>query len=170
MVDVNFVFAQDDEDDEDEVPVAEKYMRDKYEEYYEADFDVIFNAVKQFVEETGAGIENDAVADNDLGFKKGMCRSKIFVFTQNTDSAFKIIQKYSFKPPFIRGGVWTSARIQYKILLNDEGNGKISVVFNNEFSGFEDHVTFKVHFFKTNGLIEHEGFIRIKELIEEVKK
>ncbi len=164
IVNTNVVIAQ--EDDEYDIPAAEKYMRDKYIEYYEADFDAVFNAVKQYVISLGAEIERDVTADNDKGFKKGMVRSNIFVLTQKTDSAFKVIQKYSFRPPFIRGGIWTSARVQYKILLNDEGNGKISVVFENELSGFEDHATFKVHFFKTNGLLEHEGFATIKDLIE----
>lgn len=165
----NFVFAQEDEEEDEEVHASEKYMREKYIEYYDADFNTVFEAVKQFVVSTGAEIERDVTADNDAGLLKGMVRSKMYVLTQKKDSAFKVIQKYSFRPPFIRGGVWTSARIQYKILLNDEGNGKISVLFENEFSGFEDNATFKVHFFKTNGLLENEGFIKIKELAEAKK-
>ncbi|MCL2039741.1 MAG: hypothetical protein FWG85_04855 [Bacteroidetes bacterium] len=164
IVNTNIVLAQ--EDDEYDVPAAEKYIRDKYIEYYEADFDAVFNAVKQYLLIVGAEIERDATADNDLGLKKGMIRSNIVVLTQKKDSAFKVIQKYSFRPPFIRGGVWTSARVQYKVLLNDDGDGKISVVFENEFSGFEDHATFKVHFFKTNGLLEFEGFEALTDLIE----
>ena len=164
IVDNNIVLAQ--EEDDYDIPAAEKYMRDKYIEYYETDFESVFNAVKQYLIIVGAEIEREVTADNDAGLKKGMVRSNIAVLTQKKDSAFKIIQKYSFRPPFIRGGIWTSARVQYKILLNDEGNGKISVVFENEFSGFEDHATFKVHFFKTNGLLEYEGFEIIKEIIE----
>ena len=166
----NFIFAQDDYDeDEDDIPKAERYMRDKYIEYYEADFNVVFESVKQYVVEMGAEIERDATADNDIGRLKGLVRSNIFVLTQRRDSVFKVIQRYSFKPPFIRGGVWTSARIQFRILLNDEGDGRTSVVFENELSAFEDNVTFKVHIFKTNGFFEYEGFNRIKEIVESKK-
>ena len=165
----NFIFAaidDEDEDDEEEVHSSLKYMRDKYIEFYDADFNVVFEAAKRLLTSSGIEVDRDVTADNDLGLQKGMIRSGVAVLSQKTDSAFKIIQKYAYKPPFIRGGVWTSARLLYKILLNDEGNGKISVVFENEFSGFEDHITFKVHFFKTNGLIEYEGFAKIREFIE----
>ena len=164
IANTNFIFAQD--DDEEEVHSSLRYLRDTYIEYYEADFNNVFESVKQFIIETGAEIDRDVTASNDLGLQKGMIRSKVLVLSQKTDSTFRIIRTYAHKPPFIRGGVWTSVRIQYRILLNDEGDGRISVLFENEFSGFEDNVTFKVHFFKTNGFLEHEGFEKIKNLIE----
>ena len=166
----NFVIALDDDEDEEEVHSSLKYMRDKYIEYYEADFNVVFNAAKQFILSTEAEIDRDATADNDFGLQKGMIRSGVLVLSQKKDLVFKVIQKYAHKPPFIRGGVWTSARVMYRVLINDEGDGRISVVFDNEFSGFEENISGKVHFFKTNGLLEYEGFEKIKELVAEKKQ
>ena len=196
-------FAQKDETE----PVSEKlkYFKEKYEETYQASFEDVWNAVQQFITEKDCGIQNNKIRDNDLGKQRGICQSALCIFSNGKDSTFRLIQRYALNPPFIRGGVWTSGRVQYKFIVNDLGDANanvnnaninnnntnnidntnvdsanavktinignanntnvVNVVLTVELSGFEDHATFKAHFFNSNGFLEFLAFQRLNELI-----
>lgn len=154
------LFAQE----EEEIPEKLKYVREKYEETFQADFDKVWNSVLKFVEEKNCGIESQKVRQNDAGKQRGICKTALCVFASGTDSTFNKIQEYGLNPPFIRGGVWTSGRIQYRFIVEDLGSG-IHVEIRSELSGFEEHATFKAHFFDTNGLLEFLTFEKLREMI-----
>ena len=160
----NFVVVAQEEEDDD-VPAKLKYMRDKYEEFYTASFEKVWTATKSWLEATECRVLNERERLNDLGFQRGILQSELCVMSQQKDSAFKFIQKYSYKAPFIRGGVWTSFRVQYRFTVDDLGDGRISVWQRHELNGWENHVSFKAHEMTTNGLLEFEIFEQLKELI-----
>jgi hypothetical protein len=106
--------------------------------------------------------KKEKIKDKEDGLKRGVVKSDVCVMAQKTDSTWKLITQYALEPPFIRGGTWTSVRIVYKFIVNDIGSGKVIITQLHEFSGFEDHVSFKAYEFKSNGLIEHNAIEKIK--------
>jgi hypothetical protein len=104
FVSSNFVFSQEDED-EKVVSEKMKYFKERYEEEFEADFDKVVSSVKRFIEEAGCRLLSDRVSQNDDGRQRAVFQSELCVITQDRKEAFKMLQKYGVKPPFIRGGV-----------------------------------------------------------------
>ena len=151
--------------DEPKVSEKMKHFKDEYIETFESDFNTVWSAVKLFVDERGCRLLSERERENDFGLQKGICQSEICVITQNTDSAFKMLQHYGLRPPFIRGGVWTAARVQYRFVVDDIGDGKVTVQSRLELNGWENHASFKAHEVTSNGLLEFEAFERIKEII-----
>jgi hypothetical protein len=163
----NYVFAQDDDDDEDEVPAKLKYVKAKYEEFYSSDFQKVWDATFSFIENNSCEIYgNPRIKENDAGKQRGVCKTAMCIVTSNKDSTFKLMTKYALDAPFIRGGVWTSFRVIFTFTIEEQDDGKVSVVLNTELSGFEENATFKAHFFKSNGFLEFETFNKLKELIQ----
>ena len=152
---------------QDEIPERLKYFKEKYEENFESDFEKVWNTVKKFVIENGCQISNERVRENDIGKQRGICQTELCILAQHKDSTFRLIRRYALDPPFIRGGVWTSVRMEYRFIVNDLGDGQVNVVLRGELSGFENHATFKAHFFQSNGLLEFMAFERIREMLLE---
>lgn len=160
------VYAQTPPKNETEtVPERLRYFKEKYEENYQTNFDEVWNAVQKFIEEQKCDIETNRIRENDIGKQRGVCKSTLCIFAHGKDSTFRLIQRYALNPPFIRGGVWTSGRAQYRFIVNDLGEDNVNVVLTTELSGFEEHATFKTHFFNSNGLLEFLAFERLNLLI-----
>ena len=55
-------FAQE---EEEEVHRSLRYLRDKYEEFYDADFNIVWLAVKNYVDATACRILSEKEREND---------------------------------------------------------------------------------------------------------
>lgn len=158
--------ALSDEIEEEKVPEKLKYYKEKYEMIYDVKFQNVYDACKKFIEEKlSCQILSSKIRDGENGFLRGIIHSELCVFSQNESEIFKTIQKYALDAPFIRGGVWTSGRMQYTFIIQELEDGKTNLELRGEMSGFENHVTFKAHFFKSNGLLEHQAFTTVEELM-----
>ena len=160
------VLADDEEEGIQKVPDKLKYYKEKYEIQFDSEFQTVFDACKKFIENNlSCQILNSKVRDQEDGTHRGIVRSELCIFSQNESEIFKTIQKYALDAPFIRGGVWTSGRMQYTFIVTEIGDNKINLELRGEMSGFENHVSFKAYFFKSNGLLEQEAFDAITELV-----
>jgi len=161
--------AQTDKEDEEKVPEKLKYFKEKYEEVYETDFETAWQACEKFILDRPCQILTQKVKETEEGRSRGVLRSELCIFAQG-DTVFKKIQLYSLDPPFIRGGVWTSGRMQYTFIVTELENNKVNIELKGEISGFENHVTFKAHFFQSRGLLEFMAFEYIADFIKNNKK
>jgi hypothetical protein len=142
---------------------AMKYFKETYEEDLDgAYFEDVWNAVVEAIADQGCELMTKVQKTNDEGFLKGVLKSEFCVFV-NDDTTFDLLRIYSVKMPVIRGGIWTSGRIQYRIILEEinEGEGT-SILVKGELSGSEDNVTNEVHFWQSNGWFETDLLFRVK--------
>jgi hypothetical protein len=108
-------------------------------------------------------------ADVD-GFYKGLYVSDFCIIASGVDSTKKIMEPYG-KIPRIRGGIWNTGRVQFKISVREEERGKTKVVVKGELSGFEEFITDAVHFWNSNGILERRAMdLIIKFAAEEAQK
>lgn len=179
LLNTSIVSAQSEEElegeDEEYVDENLKYMKPAGEDYIEifnVPFPKVFDACKRIVLDwNGCRIVNGngegKIITGDDGLSKGLIKSEMCILTANKDTCYIFLKKYTFKPPFIRGGVWNNFRSEYKISLTEEEKDKVQVKLELILSGFEELATYKVHFFKTNGWLEHLAFEKIAELIKQ---
>ena len=142
---------------------AMKFFKEEHtEEFDGAYFEDVWNAVVEAIEDQGCAMMTKVQKTNDEGFLKGVLKSEFCVFV-NDDTTFDLLKIYSVKMPIIRGGIWTSGRIQYKIILEEinEGEGT-SILIKGELSGSEDNVTNEIHFWESNGWFETDLLYRVK--------
>lgn len=143
-------------------PEKYPYLKEKYEYTFEKGFDEVWEAVLKSIEEIECQIMQKNSRQDDNGLYRGKIESDFCIFAIG-DTAWKNFKYYAIEPPFIRGGVWVSGRFQYKFILREEENGNTYVRIIGEVSGFEIHVTNKVHFFKSNGFKETMMLERLKK-------
>jgi len=142
---------------------AMKYFKEVYKEDLDGVyFEDVWNAVVESIEDQGCAMMTKVQKTNDEGFLKGVMKSEFCVFV-NDDTTFDLLRIYSVKMPVIRGGIWTSGRIQFKIILEEinEGEGT-SILIKGELSGSEDNVTNEVHFWESNGWFQTDLHYRVK--------
>lgn len=154
----------------DEVPEQLKFYKEKYEEVFDRDFQIVWKASKKAFEDIGCLTVLDKVAPQDNGLYKGTLKSDYCVIAQGDDSTFFTMKKYSYEVPLIRGGSWLNFRIQYHIIIKEQEDGKVHLLLKSEASGFEDDVTHEVHFWKSNGVKETEFLALIRKNVVEWKE
>ena len=160
------VFSQNEEDNDDPL----RYYKAKYEEDFNEPIDSIVSATVKAIEDLNCVvILNKKKTDKD-GFFKALVKSDYCVFSEGTDTTFDKLSKYSYKMPFIPGGVWKNGRMQYKFIIKEKPDGSIHLLLKGNLSGYEDYVTNKVHFWKSNGILEHNMLERIKANLAAQKK
>lgn len=145
------------------------YYKEKFEEVFtDYFFDDVWNATIKAIEETGCQIATKTNAQDEEGFLKGKIVSDFCVFAmkERKDEVIDSLGKYSYDMPFIRAGVWESGRVQYKIVLK-ESEGKVDMLLKAEISGREGYITSEVHFWKSNGYLEHFLIERIRQILAE---
>lgn len=104
------------------------------------------------------------------GFYKGLYVSDFCILKTGEDSTKKVMEEYG-KIPRIRGGIWITGRVQFKISVREEERGKSKVVVKAELSGFEEFITNAVHFWNSNGVLERRAMdLIIKYTAEEAQK
>jgi hypothetical protein len=157
-------------DDEDEVPEKIRYYKEKYEEKYKEEFQIVWKAIKMSVDEISCLLATDNNKQNDDGTFQGVLKTDFCVLAQGDDTTKFVLQRYSLKVPYIMGGLWINGRIQYTFIVKEQADGYVNLVLRAEMSGMEDYVTHEVHFWKSNGILEHQMIERIAKNIKKQKE
>lgn len=134
--------------------MKELYYKPKYEKTYDYPFEIVWEAIKKSLEEKNCQVAYEKYTQTDEGLYKGSIHSDFCVFSAGKDTTFATLKKFSLEVPFIRGGIWLNGRMQYKFKLKENDDGSVYVRLKGGISGFEDFVTHKVHFWKSNGYFE----------------
>ncbi len=150
---------------DDDVPERLKYYKEKYEEEFNSSFVTVWNSIKEAIANTGCQIVTQKYSQNDEGYYKGTIKTDYCIFAEGPDTTYRVAQDLQYDMPYIPGANWVNARINYKIVVKELGDGKVSMVLTSEMSGYEAHVTFKVHFWKSNGILEHQLLENLKQIV-----
>ncbi len=128
-------------------------------------FPIVWRIVKQLIEEQHCGIESEKQSyDEETDMYRGNIRSAPCVLASGEDSTYEVLKRYG-RVPIIRGGVWTSGRIQYNFSLRDIAGRKVQVVLTAELSGFEAYVTHLSHAWNANGILERQMMDRLRQML-----
>jgi len=157
-------------DEERVVPERLKFYKERYEETFNEDFDVVWRAIKKSLDDIGCMIAYEKYQQNDEGYFTGTLKSDFCVFSFGKDTTFQVLKRYSYEMPLIRGGIWINGRIQYTFRVKENPDGTVFLSFKGQLSGFEDFVTHQVHFWKSNGILETQMLERIKNNLQFVKE
>lgn len=130
-------------------------------------FGKVWRAVKKSMEEVACTKAQVADQGNDDDeFRKGKYVSDYCVLAQGDDSTKSVIKRYS-EVPRIRGGIWTTFRVQYTFNLREEEGNKTKIILRAQCSGYEEFITQETHFWNSNGILEKQMMDR---LLANVKK
>lgn len=139
-----------------------KYYRERYEETFQETFENVWLAIKKSLEDISCMISYEKYQQDTSGLYRGTIKSDFCVFAMGKDTTFKLLKRYSYEMPLIRGGIWINGRIQYTFRVTEKSDGTVFLSFKGQLSGFEDFVTHQVHFWKSNGYLETKMLERIK--------
>lgn len=136
-------------------------------------FGTVWEAVKTSIEEFGCPkpqVMKVIEPAEEGGLYKGQYVSDYCVLAEGEDTTKATIEKYS-DVPRIRGGIWVTCRVQYKINVREEEGGVTKVILRAEMSGFEEFITAANHFWVSNGILEQQMMstilAKIKRKLEE---
>lgn len=138
----------------EEIPENLRFFKETYDTTYQVAFEIVYKAVKKSIEDLNCMISKQTYSQTEKGLYKGIIRSDACLFTQDADSTFDVLKRYSIDMPIIRGGKWVNGRMMYKFTITEVENGKVYLLLKADLSGFEEHVTYLVHFWKSNGWLE----------------
>ena len=125
-------------------------------ESFDASFGKVWAGLKKAMDVAACGkAQQEKVIEpaEEGGLYKGVYVSDFCLLAQGEDSSKIIMQEFGDVPP-IRGGMWITGRIQYKINVKEETAKKVKIVLRAELSGFEEFITNQVYFWPSNGVLE----------------
>ena len=132
-------------------------------------FGTVWESLKTAIEEFGCPkpqVIKVIEPAEEGGLYKGQYVSDYCVLAQGEDTTKATIQKYS-DVPRIRGGIWVTCRVQYKINVREEEGGITKIILRAEMSGFEEFITAANHFWVSNGILERQ---MMETILAKVKK
>lgn len=136
-------------------------------------FGKVWRAVKRSMEDFGCPkpqVEKIVEPAEEGGFYKGQYVSDYCLLATGEDTTKDVIKRYS-DVPRIRGGIWVTCRVQYKINVKEEEGGTTKIILRAEMSGFEDFITAANTFWPSNGILERNMMATILLNTEqEIKK
>lgn len=122
----------------------------------DASFGTVWSAMKSSMEEMACGkAQTDKVIEpeDELGFYKGQYISDFCMLSTGEDSTADHMEQYGVLPR-IRGGIWITGRVQFKVNVKEIGVRKTVMILRAELSGFEEFITNRVYFWVSNGKLE----------------
>lgn len=142
-------------------------------ETLDGSFGKVWRAVKRSMEVHSCGkpqTEKVIEPSEEGGLYKGIYISDFCILATGEDTTRDVMERYG-DIPRIRGGMWISGRIQYKINIREEAQNKTKITLKAELSGFEEFITNQVHFWTSNGVLERAMMAAIvKYSNEEIQK
>ncbi len=133
----------------------------------DAPFDIVWKAAVRAITDAGCEIEQKQPVETEELLWKAKVASTFCVLATNPDSTDAVFDRYAERVPYIRGSVWTSARIQYIFYLIELPDGRVAVKLKGRMSGYEEYVTATFHYFNSNGKLEQQLFQRFKTLVQQ---
>ncbi len=137
-------------------------------ETVQASFGTVWFAVKESIEQAGCKSPQEPKVSEPGdagGLYKGWYNSDFCILAEGEDTTKATIQKYS-DVPRIRGGIWVTCRVQYKINVKEEDGGVTKIILRAEMSGFEEFITAANHFWVSNGILERDMMASIMSKIK----
>jgi len=131
-------------------------------------FGKVWNSIRECMAEFGCGdAQTDKVVEpaDEVGFYTGIYISDFCMIVTGEDSTRKKMEQYG-ELPRIRGGIWITGRIQYKINVKEIGVRQTMIILKAELSGFEEFITNRVFFWVSNGILEREMMAKILAKVE----
>lgn len=131
----------------------------------------VYNTIKVTMAEVGcpkaqAYTEPDPTLES--GNLKGKWVTEYCMLQEATDSVKAYIKRYS-EVPRIRGGIWTTCRVQYTFNLKEVEDGKTKIILRAQMSGYEEFITQATHFWPSNGTLEREMMTRLLKNLSAAK-
>lgn len=121
-----------------------------------ASFGKVWDAIKSSMAEQGCGkAQTDKIIEpaEETGFYKGVYISDFCMLATGEDTTKKYMEQFG-RMPKIRGAIWITGRVQYKINVKEEGVRQTTITLRTELSGFEEFITNQVYFWTSNGILE----------------
>lgn len=147
-----------------------RFYKEKYEaSYTNVTFEIVFKAIKKMLADQNTLIAHEKSKQDDNGLFSGSIKSD-FILLADGDTAAEITKPFSLDFPYIPAGAWRTGRIQYRFVVKETNDNKVSLTLYSEMSGFETYVTRKVHFWKSNGILETKLLEKLAGVIESSKK
>lgn len=125
---------------------------------FDASFGKVWAAIKKAMETAACGkAQQEKVIEpaEEGGLYKGIYVTDYCLLVQGEDSSKAKMKPYG-EAPRIRGGVWITGRVQYKLNVKEESAKKVKVILRAELSGFEEFITNQVFFWPSNGVLEKQ--------------
>ncbi len=122
----------------------------------DAAFGTVWSAMKSSMEDMACGkAQTDKVMEpeDELGFYKGQYISDFCMLATGEDTTSDYMEQFG-EIPRVRGGIWITGRIQYKVNVVEIGVRKTVMILRAELSGFEEFITNRVYFWTSNGILE----------------
>lgn len=128
-----------------------------------ASIEKVYRSIQSVMAEVGcpkaqAYTEPDRTVDE--GPLKGKWVSEYCMLQEGTDSVKAYIKKFS-EIPRIRGGIWTTCRVQFTFNIKEVEDGKTKIILRAQMSGYEEFITQATHFWPSNGILEREMMARL---------
>jgi len=123
-----------------------------------ASFGTVWSAMQESMEEMACGkAQTNKVIEpeDELGFYKGQYISDFCMLATGEDTTADYMEKFG-ELPRIRGGIWITGRIQYKVNVKEIGVRQTVMILRAELSGFEEFITNRVYFWVSNGILEQQ--------------
>lgn len=136
------------------IPERLKYFKEQYEARYQAPFEIVWNSVKETLDDMKCHYLSPSFRVDSAGFYVGAITTEDWVFAEGTDTTFEAINRYGLDVPQIPGAIWITGRLNFKIKIRQIDDKTIFISFKTKMSGREDSSTQQVHFWKSNGLLE----------------
>lgn len=122
----------------------------------DAPFGTVWSSLEESMQEMSCGKpQTSKITDpeDELGFYRGQYISDFCILATGEDTTRTYMVQFGALPP-IRGGIWITGRVQYKVNIKEIGVRKTVMILRAELSGFEEFITNAVHFWVSNGILE----------------
>lgn len=136
-----------------------------FEATFDKSFPTVWKVIQNAITESGCLIEHAKFRETDEGTYKGKLTSTFCVIAAGEDTTIKVLERYSERVPYIRAGLWTSARMHYTFYVTENDDGTVLVKMKGEISGYEEYVTNKFHYFDSNGQLETTMLTLVKTMV-----
>lgn len=144
-----------------------RFYRAKYDLTFTLSYDIVKQAVVEVLNDMECIVAQNVSKTDKDGFSRQIIKSDYCVFVEG-DSTSDIVKLLSKEMPFIRGGRWKNARMQYSFVVTEQADGSTYLLLKGSLSGFENFVTNKVHFWESNGQLEQNILDAITEKVKQL--
>ncbi len=134
-----------------------------------ASFGKVWTSIKEVMTEFGCPKpQTEKVTEpiEETGLYKGLYISDYCILAQGEDSTRDKMEVFG-ELPRIRGGIWITGRVQYRINVKEESARNTKIILKAELSGFEEFITNQVHFWVSNGVLEKRMMDLIIKRVQE---
>lgn len=125
---------------------------------FDADFDVVFDAVQKGLVEAGYEVQYKSK-------RRKLVESQFRILAGEDDDFFDIMEQYG-EVPYVRSPKWVNGRAMVSIRFEENATGTVAITVTAELSAFESRFVNNWIYWTSNGLIEEEVLTAIISAVE----